>query len=70
MPALHRTVRDRPRREPPGGTLTYASGALHAEIAYVAHHLHWSLDTILDLEHPDRRRFHREAAALAANGGS
>ncbi|WP_369077305.1 DUF6760 family protein [Winogradskya humida] len=43
---------------------------MHAEIAYVAHHLHWSLDTILDLEHPDRRRFHREAAALAANGGS
>ena len=36
-----------------------------AETARLAYHLHWPLDTILDLEHPDRRRFLREADALA-----
>ena len=36
-----------------------------AETARLAYHLHWSLDTILDLEHPDRRRFLREADAIA-----
>ncbi|HWC87731.1 MAG TPA: hypothetical protein VG388_14425 [Solirubrobacteraceae bacterium] len=37
---------------------------LYAETARLAHYLHWSLDTVLDLEHPDRRRFLREAEAL------
>jgi hypothetical protein len=30
---------------------------LYEELAYVAYHLGWSLDTVLDLEHSDRRRF-------------
>ena len=38
---------------------------LFAETARLAHHFHWSLDTILDLEHPDRRRFLREADAIS-----
>ncbi len=38
---------------------------LLAETARLAHHFHWSLDTILDLEGPDRRRFLREAERLA-----
>ena len=38
---------------------------LLTETARLAYHLHWPLDTILDLEHPDRRRFLREADALA-----
>jgi hypothetical protein len=37
---------------------------LFSEAARLAHHFHWPLDTILDLEHPDRRRFLREADAL------
>ena len=36
------------------------------ETARLAYHLHWPLDTILDLEHHDRRRFLREVDALAA----
>ena len=36
-----------------------------AETARLAYHLHWPLDTILDLEHRDRRRFLTEADALA-----
>ena len=27
------------------------------ELVYVAYHLGWSLDSVLDLEHADRRRF-------------
>jgi hypothetical protein len=36
------------------------------ETARLAFHLHWPLDTILDLEHRDRRRFLDEAQRLAA----
>ena len=35
------------------------------ETARLAYHLPWPLDTILDLEHHDRRRFLREADAMA-----
>jgi hypothetical protein len=44
--------------------VTYASDQLYEEVAYVAYHLHWGLDEILDLEHPDRRRFVDEIAAI------
>jgi hypothetical protein len=30
---------------------------LFAEMAHLAQALHWPLDTLLDLEHSDRRRF-------------
>ena len=43
---------------------------LLGETARLAYHLHWPLDTILDLEHRDRRRFHDEAEGLAAAGGA
>ena len=36
------------------------------ETARLAYHLHWPLDTILDLEHRDRRRFLDEAEGLSA----
>ena len=42
---------------------------LLAEAARLAFHLHWSLDAILDLEHPDRRRLLAEAERLAAVRG-
>ena len=35
------------------------------ETARLAYHLKWPLDTILDLEHHDRRHFLREAEAIA-----
>jgi hypothetical protein len=38
-----------------------------AETARLAYHLHWPLDTILDLEHADRRRFLAEADLIAAD---
>jgi len=39
-----------------------AADPLYREVAYLAWTFHWSLDAILDLEHPLRRRF----VALAA----
>jgi hypothetical protein len=36
------------------------------ETARLAYHLHWPLDTILDLQHSDRLRFLAEVDALAA----
>ncbi len=38
---------------------------LLSETARLAHTYHWSLDSILDLEHRDRRAFLREADSLA-----
>jgi len=44
--------------------VTYAPGRLYEEVAYVAYHFHWSLDDLLDLEHPTRRRFITEIQAI------
>jgi len=37
--------------------VTVAADTLFDEITYLAYHFHWSLDEVLDLEHPLRRRF-------------
>jgi len=37
---------------------------LLAETAELAYHLHWPLETILDLEHYDRRLFLNEVEAI------
>ena len=44
--------------------MTYASDRLFEEIAYVAYHLHWSFDELLDLEHPVRRKLVEEVDQL------
>src|SRR5271165_2266104 len=36
------------------GIAVYAADRLQKEVAYLAYHLHWPLDTLLDLEHADR----------------
>ena len=41
---------------------------LVSEAARLAYHFHWPLDSTLDLEHADRRRFLGEAEALAHEG--
>lgn len=42
----------------------YPAEALWDEIAYLAYHLHWPLDDLLDLEHTDRARLIRRVADL------
>jgi hypothetical protein len=49
--------------------VTYAADVLHEEVAYLALHLHWSLDDLLDLEHADRQRYVGHVARLTAAGG-
>jgi hypothetical protein len=44
--------------------VTYAPERLVEEAAYVAYHFHWDLDDILDLEHPLRRAFVDQIAAI------
>jgi len=44
----------------------YPAEALWQEVAYLAYHLHWSMDDLLDLEHGDRVRMVRGVAALNA----
>jgi hypothetical protein len=45
--------------------VTYAADELLEQVAYVAAFYHWSLDSVLDLEHPDRQRFVAAAGRLA-----
>ncbi|BEP13945.1 hypothetical protein acdb102_22560 [Acidothermaceae bacterium B102] len=33
-------------------------------MSYIAYHMHWGLDVVLDLEHGDRIRILREVASL------
>ncbi|MGW4213992.1 DUF6760 family protein [Lentzea sp. NPDC004789] len=44
--------------------MTYAPSRLYSEVAYVAYHFHWSLDSILDLEHADRLRYVEEIGRI------
>ena len=46
--------------------LRYPAEALWQEIAYLAYHLHWDLEKLLDLEHSDRVRMVRAVAAMNA----
>ena len=44
--------------------MTYAPDRLYEEVAYVAYHFHWSMDEILDMEHPLRQRFVEEIGRI------
>ncbi|GAA0686225.1 hypothetical protein GCM10010193_45130 [Kitasatospora atroaurantiaca] len=44
--------------------MTYATERLYEEVAYVAYHFHWPLDSILDLEHPERLQYVAQIARL------
>lgn len=48
--------------------MTYGTERVLEEVSYVAYHFHWPLAEILDLEHPDRRRFVTEIGRLAGRG--
>lgn len=46
----------------------YATADLLDEVAYLAATLHWPLDTLLDLEHPDREHFLASARRMVEAG--
>jgi hypothetical protein len=37
--------------------VSYPLNALYEEVAFIAYHFHWPLEAILNLEHPERRRW-------------
>ena len=47
-----------------GGVVGYPLKTLFEEVAFVAYHFHWPAETILNLEHEDRRRWVREISAI------
>jgi hypothetical protein len=50
--------------------MTYGTERLHEEVSYLAYHLHWPLNELLELEHADRRRYVGLIQTLAARGRS
>ena len=42
----------------------YPEDPLWEEVVYLAYHLHWVLDQLLDIEHGDRVRLVERVAAL------
>jgi len=48
--------------------VTHPPERLWSEVVQIAYHLHWPLDTLLDLEHPARRRVLAELATLVGHG--
>jgi hypothetical protein len=44
----------------------YATSTLLDEVAYIAAVFSWPLDTVLDLEHPDRQHFLAAARDIVA----
>ncbi|MEV7251162.1 DUF6760 family protein [Streptomyces cyaneofuscatus] len=44
--------------------MTYTADRLWEEVVYVAYYLHWSADSVLDLEHPARGRVIEEIGRI------
>ena len=44
--------------------ITYRHDDLWDEVVYLAYHLHWDLDRLLDLDHRDRVRIVRAVSDL------
>lgn len=49
--------------------MTTGVDRLYREISFLAFHLHWPLEDLLDLEHPVRDRFVSEVQRLARDAG-
>jgi hypothetical protein len=55
LPQLRTPVRG---GDGPGGSLTaYPLDQLYEEMAFVAYHLHWSYEELMQIEHGERRRW-------------
>jgi hypothetical protein len=50
--------------------MAYPVAEYYGEMAFIAHHFHWSSETLLTMEHAERRRWCREISAInrARNG--
>jgi len=48
----------------PGGILGYPLDALYEEVAFVAYHFHWPLETVMNLDHWERTRWVQEISSI------
>ena len=46
------------------GMTLYPQERLYQEMAFLAYYLHWSNETLMDLDHWERRRWCREVSAI------
>lgn len=44
--------------------MAYPVKSLYEEMAFIAHHLHWSHSDLMQLDHGERRRWCREISAI------
>lgn len=44
--------------------MAYPVAELYGEMAFIAAHFHWSSETLLTMEHGERRRWCREISAM------
>jgi hypothetical protein len=44
--------------------MAYPVAELYGEMAFIAAHFHWSRDSLLQLEHAERRRWCREISTI------
>ena len=44
--------------------MTEPADRLYEEVSFLAFHLHWALDDLMDMEHPLRRRFVDEVSSI------
>jgi Family of unknown function (DUF6760) len=42
----------------------YPIASLYEEMAFIAHHFHWSHSDLMQLDHAERRRWCREISAI------
>lgn len=52
------------RAERRGGVLGYPLKSLYEEIAFIAYHFHWQPESVMSLEHAERRRWVEEISAI------
>lgn len=45
-------------------TLGYPLNRLYEEVAYIAYHLHWSYNEILNIEHHERQKWCQEISKI------
>ncbi|MEU7000214.1 DUF6760 family protein [Nonomuraea sp. NPDC046570] len=44
--------------------MSYPLKALYEEVAFIAYHFHWPIESVMNLEHADRRQWVAEVSAI------
>ena len=68
MPEVRARVRGGDARR--GGIVGYPLAALYQEVAFIAYHFHWPPESVLTLEHAERRRWVEEISAINERANS